>query len=127
MRPALGMLTEIREPSRPEAPKPPTTRLPCAIAYTWPSTPRSGVISRLPPRRLRALPMDDTVTSIACPGLANGGNCACTATAATFFNCGFTPGGIDTPSSSSIAFRLCTVNGACEVWSPEPSSPTTRP
>ena len=24
-------------------------------------------------------------------------------------------------------FKLCTVNGVCEVWSPEPSSPTTRP
>jgi len=32
IRPPLGALTEIREPSRPDAPKPLTTRLPWAIA-----------------------------------------------------------------------------------------------
>src|SRR5690606_16235899 len=32
MRPVLGMLTATREPSRPWAPKPPTTRLPWAMA-----------------------------------------------------------------------------------------------
>ncbi len=31
-RPVLGMLTDTREPSLPEMPRPPTTRLPCAIA-----------------------------------------------------------------------------------------------
>ena len=32
IRPALGMFPEIREPSLPDAPKPPTTRLPWAMA-----------------------------------------------------------------------------------------------
>ena len=32
MRPALGTLIEMREPSLPDTPRPPTTTLPCAIA-----------------------------------------------------------------------------------------------
>ncbi len=48
----LGTLSEMREPSLPCTPKPLTTRLPWPIAYTSPSIPRSGVINKLPPRRL---------------------------------------------------------------------------
>jgi len=70
-----------------EAPAPPTSTLPCAIAYTWPSAPFNGVNSRVPPRKLLALPMEDTVTSIGCPGRAKAGKLAVTMTAATFFNC----------------------------------------
>src|SRR5207342_1568802 len=127
MLPPLGALTEMREPSLPDAPKPLTTRLPCATAYTCPSAPRSGAISNAPPRREPALPIDDTVTSMVWPGLAKAGNSAWIATAATFFSCGFTPGGIVTPSWSSIVLRLCTVNGVWLVRSPLPSKPTTRP
>ena len=97
MRPAEGTLTAMREPSLPETPKPPTTRLPCAMAYTWPSAPRSGVMIKLPPRSEPALPMDDTVMSMVWPGLANGGRSACTVTAATFLSCGLVPGGMVTP------------------------------
>ncbi len=50
--------------------------------------------------------------SMVWPGLANGGSSAWIATAATFFSCGLTPGGTLTPSSPSMFFRLCTVNGA---------------
>jgi len=39
----------------------------------------------------------------------------------------FTPGGSVTPICCSIAVTLWVVNGACVVWSPVPSSPTTRP
>ena len=56
--------------------------------------PRSGVISRLPPRRLLALPIEATVMSIVWPGFENGGRSARTVTAATFFSCGFTFAGI---------------------------------
>jgi hypothetical protein len=86
MVPPLGTFNAIREPSFPETPKPLTMRLPCATAYTSPSAPRSGAISSVPPRRLPALPIDATVTSIVCPGLENGGNSALTVTAATFLS-----------------------------------------
>src|SRR5690606_20423720 len=49
------------------------------------------------------------------------------ATAATFFSCGLTPGGMVTPNWSSMVFRLCTVKGVWLVRSPLPSSPTTSP
>ena len=81
----------------------------------------------MPPRRLPALPIEATVTSIVWPGLANGGSSAVTVTAATFFSCGFTFGGIVTPKRASMFLMLCTVNGAWLVWSPVPSRPTTRP
>ena len=97
MRPAEGTLTAMREPSLPETPKPLTTRLPCAMAYTSPSAPRSGVMIKLPPRRLLALPMEDTVMSMVWPGLENGGRSACTVTAATFLSCGLVFGGMVTP------------------------------
>ncbi len=74
-----------------------------------------------------ALPIEETVTSIACPGVANGGSMVVIITAATFFSCRLAPGGSVTPSCDSIVVRLCTVNGVCVVWSPVPSRPTTSP
>ena len=82
---------------------------------------------RLPPRRLLALPIDDTVMSMVAPVLAKGGRVACTITAATFFNWGLTFAGTVTPICVSILRILCTVNGVWDVWSPVPSSPTTSP
>ncbi len=93
----------------------------------------------MPPRRLFALPSDDTVTSIASPGRANGGSVAVTITAATFFNCMFVSGDtaplvapacwllIEMPRFASMFASVCVVNGVCVVWSPVPSRPTTRP
>ena len=111
-RPELGTFKAMREPSLPETPKPLTTRLPCPMAYTSPSMPRSGVIRRLPPRKLVALPMESTVMSMVCPGFENGGRSARTVTAATFFNCGFTLAGIVTPNLASMLRMLWIVNGA---------------
>ena len=65
--------------------------------------------------------------SMFCPGLANGGSSADTDTAATFLSCGSVPGGSTMPNCASMLLRLWVVNGAWLVWSPEPSSPTTRP
>ena len=84
IRPTVGVLITTLLPSRPCAPKPPTIKLPCAIAYTLPSTPFKKVCSKVPPRKLPALPIEETVISIVCPGFLNAGNSACTATAATF-------------------------------------------
>ena len=84
-------------------------------------------MSKLPPRRLVALPMEDTVMSMVWPGLENGGRSACTVTAATFFSCGLVFGGMVTPNCASMFLMLWIVNGAWLVWSPVPSRPTTRP
>ncbi|MNH14343.1 hypothetical protein D3C79_739340 [compost metagenome] len=93
-----------------------------------PSIPLSGVISRLPPRRLLELPIEDTVMSTTWPGLANAGRSACTDTAATFFNCTLPdPGGTLMPNCESMLLKVCRVNGVWVVWSPVPLSPTTRP
>ncbi len=105
-RPELGTLIEMREPSLPCTPKPLTTRLPWPIAYTSPSIPRNGVINRLPPRKLVALPMESTVISMVWPGFENAGRSARTVTAATFFNCGFTLAGIVTPNFASMLRML---------------------
>ena len=101
--------------------------LPWASVYTCPSAPLSGVITSVPPRRLLALPIDDTVTSIACPGRAKGGSVAVTMTAATFLSWRFVPAGSVTPMLPSMLMMLCTVNGVWVVWSPDPSRPTTMP
>ncbi len=82
---------------------------------------------RVPPRRLFALPIDDTLTSMVWPGCAKAGSCAVTITAATFFNCMLVPCGTVTPIWASMPMMLWVVNGAEVVWSPVPSSPTTRP
>ena len=50
--------------------------------------------------------------SMVCPGLTNAGRTACTATAATFFSCGVTFGGIVTPNCANMLLSDCTVNGA---------------
>ena len=69
-------------------------------------------MSRLPPRRLEALPMEATVISIVCPVLANAGRSAVTVTAATFFSCGLVPGGMGTPKRANMLVILWIVNGA---------------
>ena len=46
---------------------------PDAIAYVLSSPPLSGVISKVPPARELALPIEDMRTSIFCPILGNGG------------------------------------------------------
>ncbi len=90
----------------------------------------------MPPRRLLALPSEDTVTSIASPGRANGGSVAVTITAATFFSCMFdseavppveVPLLIEMPRFASMFASVWVVKGVCVVWSPVPSRPTTRP
>jgi hypothetical protein len=73
------------------------------------------------------LPIEDTVTSMVWPGLAKAGRSAVTVTAATFLSCGFALGGMVTPKRASMFLMLWMVNGAWLVWSPVPSSPTTRP
>ena len=80
-----------------------------------------------PPRRLLALAIELTVTSMVWPGFTNAGSTACTDTAATFFSCGVTLLGTVTPSCASMLVRDCTVNGAWLVWSPVPYKPTTSP
>ena len=126
MRPTLKWLMTTELPAA-CAPTPPTSTLPCAMPYTWPSAPFSGVISKVPPRRLFALPIDDTVTSSSWPGWANAGKAVVTITAATFFNCKLVPCGKLMPCCCSIAATLWMVKGVCVVWSPLPSRPTTRP
>ncbi|SAJ18303.1 Uncharacterised protein [Enterobacter cloacae] len=65
--------------------------------------------------------------SILSPERANGGSSAVTITAAIFFSCMLVPAGTVIPSWDNILLRLWPVNGACIVWSPVPSSPTTSP
>ena len=62
--PTVGILTDMEDPSAPSTPKPPTARLPCAIAYVLPSAPFNGVIKRVPPLKLFAFPIEETVTPI---------------------------------------------------------------
>ena len=81
MRPTVGIFTVRDELSAPVTPRPPTTMFPCAIAYVSPSAPKSGAINKVLPQETRAL-IVDTVTSIACPGLVNGGKSAVIITAA---------------------------------------------
>ena len=76
IRPTVGVLITTRLPSAPSAPKPPTIKLPCAIAYVLPSTPFRNVCSNVPPRKLPALPIDETVISIIWPGFLKGGSSA---------------------------------------------------
>ena len=71
--------------------------------------------------------MEETVTSIFCPGLPKAGSSAESATAATFLSCGLTLGGTVTPSCCKVALSDCTVKGAWLVWSPVPLRPTTSP
>jgi len=84
-------------------------------------------MSRVPPRRLFALPIEETVMSMVWPGWAKAGSEVVTITAATFFSCSWPVGGRFTPFCCSMAMIDCTVNGVWLVWSPVPSRPTTRP
>ena len=63
--------------------KPPMESGPWATAYTTLSAPRSGVKISVPPWRLRASSITDTVTSILLPRRANGPSSAVTATTDT--------------------------------------------
>jgi hypothetical protein len=76
------------------------------------------VAIKVPPRRLLALPIDETLTSMAWPGWAKGGSCAVIITEATLRSCMLVPAGTVTPICCSRAFRLCVVKGVCVVWSP---------
>ncbi len=84
-------------------------------------------MSRVPPRRLLALPIEETVTSISCPGLVKAGSVAVSVTAAMFFSCRLVPGGNWMFSCVSMDRSACPVKGVEVVWSPVPSRPTTRP
>jgi hypothetical protein len=85
----------------------------------------SGVARRVPPARLLAEPNDDTTTSMAWPGRANGGSSAVIMTAATF---------LARSSSGAIAMsrrlralaRVRRTIGEL-ASSPVPARPTTRP
>ena len=84
IRPTVGTFTVNDLPSSPEAPSPPTTKLPCANAYVSPSAPSNGVIRRVPPFNDCAPTRVDTVISMVCPGFMNGFRSAVTITAAAF-------------------------------------------
>ena len=122
--PTVGILTDIEEPSAPSTPKPPTAKFPCAIAYVCPSAPFKGAISNVPPLKLFALPMDETVTPIFCPTLVNGIKSAVIITAAEFFPLKLL---VSTfiPNCDIVDCILWSVNARDE--SPVPSSPTTIP
>ena len=112
---------------------------PWASAYTSPSAPRRLVSSKLPPRRLVALPMAETLTSIFWPGLAKPGSSAVIMTAATFLmsmaldvlvceaaSKSAKGPSMLTPMRLSMVFKLWAVNDTSEP-SPVPCKPTTRP
>ena len=89
------------------------------------SAPFNGVINKLPPRKLLALPTEDRVISIFIPSFAKAGSSACIATAATFLACIVTPGGIFTPKRDNMLLKLCVVTSP--EPSPVPFKPTTKP
>src|SRR5690625_5991038 len=62
-----------------------------------------------------------------CPGLANGGSSAWIMTAATLRICMRVPSGTVMPNCLSMLLKDWVVKGDWFVWSPVPSSPTTRP
>ena len=104
--------------------KPPILIGPWAKAYIFPFTPLSGVISKTPPCKDLASPIEETVMSILSPSLAKGGKVAVTITAATF---------LDLMSFGS-SFTFTFLSKFDNVWfvnfeeeSPLPSSPTTNP
>ena len=74
---------------------------------------------------MAASPIEETVTSILTPGVANAGRVAVTITAATFLT-RKAVGGTLTPIFCSRLDRLCVENTVC--WrSPVPLRPTTMP
>src|SRR5579884_3191671 len=123
-RPAVGWFT-VWELLPPFATKPPVTTEPCAAAYTCPSAPFSGVSISMPPCRLLASPIADTVMSTRVPGCPNGGRSAVTSTAAVL-RTRIAVGSTVTPMRASRLARLCAENTVCRL-SPVPFNPTTSP
>ena len=82
-------------------------------------------MSRVPPARDEASPVELTVTSMRCPGREKAGRSAVTITEATFFT-STEEGAMFTPCRASRLARVWEVNLAWVV-SPVPLSPTTRP
>ena len=79
----------------------------------------------VPPRRLLALPIAETVMSSFCPGLAKAGSSAVMMTTALFFSPGLAPGGSCRPKREATPFIDWTVYS--RLSSPVPGSPTTTP
>ena len=86
IRPDVGTPISTLEPAA-STEIPVTVSAPWASAYTSPSIPLSSVNTRLPPRRLSAVPTVDKLTSSFWPGLAKGGTSAVTRTAARLSVC----------------------------------------
>ena len=80
----------------------------------------------MPPNRLFASPMDETVTSIFDPVAAKAGRRAVTMTAAMFLVSMVAPR-VLTPMRSIIEIKLCWVMGTLRRLSPVPLRPTTNP
>lgn len=79
----------------------------------------------VPPARLRASPIEDTVTSIRSPTLAEGGSTAVTITTATLRLLSWS-------SVTLVPRRLSTLRSAWRVTalrrvSPDPARPVTKP
>ncbi len=82
----------------------------------------------VPPKRLLASPMAETVASISEPEAEKAGRRAVTITAATFLVFSVAAASRTfTPSRSSMAERLCLVKAAFCRESPVPFRPTTMP
>ena len=130
-RAPAGISPEVGTPSvtvsaSPSATTPPAMIAPCATAYIWPSAAFSGVITSVPPSRLEASPIAETVTSTWLPARENGGSAAVTSTAATLRARICSPVTL-TPSRSSRLTMASSVNGEFRKLSPELLRPTTRP
>ena len=119
----------MREPSLPETPKPPTTRLPCAM--------RVHLAIGAAQRR------HDQTTAAQAAGVADRGDTVTSMVLARLgerrqvgvhghrghvleLRIGVGRNG-DAVTRSSMFLMLWIVNGAWLVWSPVPSRPTTRP
>ncbi len=105
--------------------KPPTETAPCAVAYTRLFAARSSVITSVPPCRLVASPIADTVTSALSPEWAKGPRFAVTMTAATSrvrTSCEV----VESPNDCSTFWIVFDVNAA-DVESPVWLRPVTMP
>ncbi len=85
----------------------------------------SGVISKVPPARLRASPIAATLTSKRSPARTAPGRSAVTITAATL-RLDTAYGGTTRPNSRSMLDTDCSV-ATLRCESPVPESPTTMP
>ena len=126
MRPAVGTPLETVEPEAPDALIAPVCTVPWATPQTSPCASIKGVTIRVPPCRLLASPIADTVTSNREPGAAKAGRLAVTITAATSLVLGVAAR-VLTPRRSRDDCRLCWVKGALRNASPVPFRPTTMP